>query len=153
LPAQVHIQVKERIPVLVWYQNGRTLWVDEAGVAFPAREDIEPPSLMINAAGDPRVNLTDDADPNQLLPEEFVSTSLQIAELAPDEAKLIYSVSNGIGWKDKKGWEVYLGMDLNNTEMKLQVYEAIFKHLRKSNLKPSLVSVENIHAPYYRLEP
>jgi hypothetical protein len=37
-------------------------------------------------------------------------------------------------------------------EMKLNVYEAIVKRLRKEGAHPSMISVENVHAPYYRVE-
>ena len=152
LPNKVDITVTERIPVMVWYENGRTLWVDEDGYAFPAREDIDAPDLVINAAGAPRVNVGEDADPHQLLTPEFVAAIQEVREIAPEGRQLLYSMEHGLGWKEKKGWEVYLGQDLTNVDMKLNVYEAIAKHLKKANLKPALVSVEMVHAPYYRME-
>ena len=66
---------------------------------------------------------------------------------------MVYSVDHGLGWKEKKGWTVYLGLNLNDIDMKLQVYKAIEKYLKKAKLKPALVSVESVHAPYYRMEP
>jgi cell division protein FtsQ len=153
LPASVKIVVTERIPVLVWYENGRTLWVDEEGYAMPTREGIEPPALVINAAGAPRISLGENADPNQYLTPEFVQAVLTVREVAPDDRPLLYSVEHGLGWKEKKGWDVFLGLDLKDIELKLRMYDAIKKHLKNAGLKPSLVSVEMIHAPYYRLEP
>lgn len=152
LPNSVDITVTERIPIMVWYQNGRTLWVDEDGYAFPSREDIAAPELVINAAGAPRIYLGEDADPHQLLTPEFVSAILAVREIAPEGRQLLYSVEHGLGWKEKKGWEVYLGQNLSDVDMKLRVYKAIEKHLKKAGLKPALVSVEMVHAPYYRME-
>lgn len=152
LPNKVDIAVTERIPILVWYQNGRTLWVDEDGYGFPSREDIAAPELVINAAGAPKLYLGEDANPNQLLTPDFVSAILAVREIAPEGRQLLYSMEHGLGWKEKKGWEVYLGQDLDNIDMKLNVYEAIKKHLKKAGLQPALVSVEMVHAPYYRLE-
>jgi hypothetical protein len=37
-------------------------------------------------------------------------------------------------------------------EMKLLVYQAIVDRLQKEGITPALISVENVHAPYYRLE-
>lgn len=152
LPAQVSIQVTERIPVLVWYQNGRTSWVDEQGFAFPAREGIEPPALTINAAGSPRGLDDIDEDSGQLLTPEIVAAVMQIREVAPDDRPLLYSVEHGLGWREKRGWDVYLGLDFEQMDMKLKVYEAIFDHLKQNNLTPALVSVELLHAPYYRMQ-
>jgi hypothetical protein len=152
LPAAVKLTVTERTPVLVWYQNGRTLWVDQDGYAFPARE-ADPPELKINAAGDPKVFLGPDPDPNQLLTPDFVKAILEVRDIAPGGHDLVYSVDHGLGWKEKKGWTVYLGLNLNDIDMKLQVYKAIEKYLKKAKLKPALVSVESVHAPYYRMEP
>lgn len=153
LPNEVRVKVVERIPVLVWYENGRTLWVDEEGYAFPSREDVEPPDFKINAAGPPQIFLGVEPDPNQLLSPDFITASLQIREIAPEGQQLLYSVENGLGWQDKKGWEVYLGTDMSEIEMKLEVYDSIKKHLKKNNITPNLVSVEMLHAPFYRLEP
>ena len=152
LPATVSVTVAERNPVLVWYQNGRTLWVDAEGYSFPARE-ADPPALTINAAGAPALALGEDADPNQLLTPQFVQAILKVQEIAPEGQSLVYSTDHGLGWKEKKGWTVYLGTDLSDITMKLQVYDAIFTHLKKSGIKPAMVSVEMVHSPYYRLEP
>jgi hypothetical protein len=152
LPAEVAVTVEEREPILVWYQNGRTMWVDETGYSFPARE-ANPPAITVNAAGAPAMNFGEDADPNQLLTPAFVEAILEVQAIAPNENSLVYSTDHGLGWKEKKGWTVYLGTDLSNITMKLQVYDAIFKHLKKSGIQPELVSVEMVHSPYYRLAP
>lgn len=152
LPAEVAVTVEERNPILVWYQNGRTLWVDESGYSFPARES-EPLQITVNAAGAPALPIGADADPNQLLTPQFVEAILSVREVAPDGNSLVYSTDHGLGWKEKKGWTVYLGTNLADIEMKLRVYDAIFKHLKQSGIQPAMVSVETVHSPYYRLEP
>jgi hypothetical protein len=153
LPAQVKVNVTERIPVLVWYQNGRTMWVDDQGYAFPTREEIDAPALTVDAAGSPRISLPEDANPNQLLTSGFVAAIMRVQEIAPEGRPLVYSTDHGLGWKEKKGWTVYFGHGFENIDQKLQVYDAIEKHLKRENIKPSVVSVESVHAPYYRLEP
>lgn len=152
LPAEVRLSVSERIPVLVWYQNGRTSWVDDQGFAFPAREGMEPPALTINAAGAPREVDQEQQESGQLLTPEIVTAIMQIKDIAPTERPLLYSVEHGLGWKEKKGWDVYLGTDFEQIDTKLQVYDAILKHLKQNNLSPALVSVELLHAPYYKME-
>jgi hypothetical protein len=65
---------------------------------------------------------------------------------------LIYSHEHGLGWKDGRGWEVYFGTDIQDIDMKLQVYKAILKEIKKKDVRPIFISVEFVHAPYYRLE-
>ena len=36
--------------------------------------------------------------------------------------------------------------------MKYAVYEALWEQLKGEGLQPSFISVEHVHAPYYRLE-
>ena len=36
--------------------------------------------------------------------------------------------------------------------MKLRVYDAIINYLVENQIRPETVSIENVHAPYYRLE-
>ena len=65
----------------------------------------------------------------------------------------MYTAGHGLGWKDPRGWEVYFGMNLKDMEMKLRVYKTLVKRLGKEKIQPQLISVEYVHAPYYRLEP
>jgi hypothetical protein len=37
-------------------------------------------------------------------------------------------------------------------DLKWKVYWKTFKRLKKAGIQPALISVEHIHAPYYRLE-
>ena len=53
-PNSVNIVVTERIPVLVWNQDGKSALVDSQGITFPNREAGEPGSLpVIEASGNP----------------------------------------------------------------------------------------------------
>jgi hypothetical protein len=73
-------------------------------------------------------------------------------EAKPDKTPLIYSEEHGLGWKDSRGWQVYFGKNTDGIETKLNVYRAIVKRLKKDGTHPSIISVENVHAPYYRVE-
>jgi hypothetical protein len=70
----------------------------------------------------------------------------------PENSSLVYSKLNGLGWNDPRGWQVYFGLSFNDMPEKLAMYQSIVDQLTQNNIKPSLISVENIHAPYYRLE-
>jgi cell division protein FtsQ len=178
LPNTVNITVTERIPVLVWSQDGQSVLVDENGKAFPLRNEAfnqglypiieaqeEPPQMVsldpkeskqaslefdINDLQFVESKLPDD-EIGRLLSPEMVATVLLLDEHTPDGATLSYDNTHGLSWKDKNGWDVYFG-DINDIEIKLRIYEAIFKYLRSEDTKPAMISVEYVHAPYYRLE-
>jgi cell division protein FtsQ len=154
LPNRIILTVEERLPLLAWRQDGRTILVDSNGVSFPMRNpDEPPPSLVIEASSSPpsEAGLPLAGAPTRFMPVEMVSAILTMKAQAPANTPLIYDGKHGLGWKDAQGWEVYFG-DVRNMEMKLRVYKALVKHLQQDDITPALVSVEYVNAPYYRLE-
>jgi hypothetical protein len=99
------------------------------------------------------VEIPETGAPNYFLPADLVSAVLAIGEQSPEGTPLVYTSGHGLGWKDERGWEVYFGTEIEDMKMKLRVYKAITKHLKKEQIQPELISVEYVHAPYYRLEP
>jgi phenylalanyl-tRNA synthetase beta subunit len=57
-----------------------------------------------------------------------------------------------LGWNDSRGFQVYVGSDLQDITAKMNMIEEIVKTLTKANIQPTLISVEQINAPYYRLD-
>jgi hypothetical protein len=51
---------------------------------------------------------------------------------------------------DPNGWQVYIGKDLNQFEAKMATYQAIISELESRGIRPTLVSVEHLDAPFYR---
>lgn len=160
-PNEVQVSVEERTPILTWKQEGRTILVDANGVAFPQRElSSAAPALVVEASSAPSVPQPDAMAvddklsaplTSQFLPVEMVSAILSMSAVAPQNSSLIYSKDHGLGWKDSQGWEAYFG-DVRDIDMKLKVYQALVKQIKKEKLKPVLISVEYVHNPYYRLE-
>lgn len=99
-----------------------------------------------NAAGNKTVYA------RQLLSPGMVLAIRTAASLVPANAPLIYDAQHGLGWRDERGWQVYLG-DAQEIEMKMKVYEMLIQQLVTAGIQPVLVSVEHVHNPYYRLEP
>jgi hypothetical protein len=169
LPATVIVQVQERDPVIAWLQDGEIIWIDADGFSFePAGENdslirvsatAAPPTPVVVV--EDREEVKEDVDPLEeiLTPEAFMKTDMVTAiitmhEYLPSKAFLTYDSQHGLGWHDeKRGWDVYFGMDLSNIEEKLTIYKAVKTQLKDDGLSPVLISVEHIHAPYYRLEP
>jgi cell division protein FtsQ len=150
LPAKVAISVDERQPVIAWQQNGRVVWVDAEGVAFPPRG--EPGALVpVNAQSAPptRPGLAQDV---ALLDPEMVVTLQGMAARAPEGAMILYDAKHGLGWIDARGWFAYFGTNFDDMDMKLTVYQALADQLEQQGIRPAMVSVEHVHAPYYRLE-
>jgi cell division protein FtsQ len=152
LPAQVVIEVVERQPVLAWVQDDRTMWVDEQGIAFPPRGEAEPP-IRVRAEASPAHKPGEQLAENQLLTVEMVSAILALKQVAPEERPLLYTREHGLGWEEKRGMQVYMGDELSQLDVKLSLYQAIMERLKEEKIKPALVSVEHIHAPFFRLEP
>ncbi len=165
VPAKVRINVSERQPVLVWKQGEETLWVDSMGVAFTPHGEPAP-VVIVEAEDSPftspqseelfvEVNGHRDEANGQtkrFLPPQLVSAILAISHRLPNHTTLKYSNVYGLGWRDERGFDVYFGIDTTDAEMKMQVYQAIVEYLDKEQIQPVMVSVEHLHAPYFRLE-
>ena len=157
LPAGVKIVLEERLPVLAWEQDGQTWWLDKTGFAFQQRDGTEPPAVRVRAEDSvPSATIQGETASERSsklsISPELVSAVLQLSKEAPEGKPLIYSHEHGLGWKDGRGWEVYFGTDIQDIDMKLQVYKAILKEIKKKDVRPIFISVEFVHAPYYRLE-
>jgi cell division protein FtsQ len=170
LPASVKVVVTERQPVIDWTQDGNEWWVDAEGISFPVRGVISDTLVSVEGHGsmpsivaaeaqeqllvapDQLVSMT---VPNQLilqLPHELVSAILALSEKMPADTLLVYDSDHGLGWNDPQGWEVYFGAEDQDMEMKLVVYQALVERLQSQGIQPALISVEYVHAPYYRME-
>jgi len=154
LPNVVQVDVVERLPLLKWHQEGRTVLVDANGFSFPERalEESGPAITVEASSAPPAVPVAEIKEGSmQYLSVDMVSAILSISAQVPQGATLIYDSQHGLGWRESRGWAVYFG-DARDIDMKLNVYKAILKKLKKEGITPALISVEYVHAPYYRLE-
>jgi cell division protein FtsQ len=106
------------------------------GLFMPKSKEKEPEPLVIEKNIDPA----------------FIRTVQDLSQKLPPETTLIYHPFNGLGWYDEQGWQVYIGRDLSTFEAKYTMYEGISRYLNDNGLRPALVSVEHLDAPFYRLE-
>jgi len=53
---------------------------------------------------------------------------------------------------DPGGWKVYVGLDLSDLGTKIAEYQAIIKKLDLQGIRPVMVSVEHIDAPFFRTQ-
>jgi len=168
-PATVVVTIQERQPIIAWEQDGETVWVDAEGISFePAGENdalikvsatASPPAPYVFV--DAQAETEEALDPLEeiLTPEALMTPQMALAvvtikEYAPENATLTFDPHHGLGWHDpKRDWDIYFGMDVSNIGEKLIVYKGIKAQLKADSTSPVLISVEYVHAPYYRLEP
>jgi cell division protein FtsQ len=170
LPANVKVAAIERVPVIAWNQSGSEVWVDAQGVTFPPRGNPEKALVRVEGHGTPPgVTSTSSTNDFQNLPTglpsattttipkislspSLVSAILALGAKMPADTLLVYDSEHGLGWNDPNGWEVFFGAEDQDMEMKLSVYQAMVERLQSEGIQPALISVEYVHAPYYRME-
>ncbi|MBE0408745.1 MAG: hypothetical protein IBX69_03325 [Anaerolineales bacterium] len=156
LPAKVLILVEERQPILAWKESQHVLWVDKYGISFPPRGESAP-EITVEALSPlsqsiPESIFDDEILDHQLLSIDMVSAIMALSVKSPENTPLVYIQDHGLGWRDQRGWDVFFGRYDEEVEMKIDLYEAIIEYLAKQQTQPVLISVEHLHAPYYRLE-
>ena len=150
-PASVVVLVKERQPLLAWEQAGLTVWVDAAGVAFMSSE-TEQALISVTALEAPPPLKPDLYGRHQLIRPEMVSSIQTLSQIAPEGASLIYDPTLGFGWMDPGGWQAFFGQDDSDIVQRMAVYRSIHNELATRRLTPTLISVAQLHAPYYRMD-
>jgi hypothetical protein len=154
LPASVVVTIEESLPVLAILVDGEEIWIDEVGVGFPARGDTGPlPTIETSDLA--FFGGVEGSGGQYLFDPKMVQAILVVTAYVPPGQTLVFDEEHGLGWTDERGWEAYFGFNLEDTaemEMKLKVYDALVQRLEDNGVWPRLISVEFLHAPYYRLE-
>jgi cell division protein FtsQ len=90
---------------------------------------------------------------SQRVDMKILKAAILLGSQMPEKSVLVYNYLNGLGWTDPRGWKVYFGLNLDDIEPKFIMYETIVDQLTQKKITPAVISVENINAPFYRLEP
>jgi hypothetical protein len=162
----VRIQATERTPVLRWINDSGEHWVDQSGVIFPARGDgsglplVQADILpgvtedMLAILAGVRTTAPDkngEINPVKLDPK-LVKALISLSKDVPEGQVLLYQEDHGFGWTDSHGWVVYFGSEVEDLQQKQVVYQALSNYLVNNGIQATMVSVEFLHAPYYRAE-
>lgn len=173
LPAHVVIQVTERVPVVSWNLADRSYWIDAQGYILPPRGEVTDllqlttnglPSLLplaeteqVETASDVTKTASAAALPEAIavwgrqIDPTIVSSLIDLRTRIPAESNLVYHTYNGLGWKDPGGWDVFIGKDLSNFDLKIRMYQEILTQLEQQGILPTqMVSVEYLNAPFYK---
>lgn len=176
MPNIVEVYVVERQPMIAWQTQNEVIWIDAEGYLIPARGRTDK-LLTIQADTMPAYTLEiaeDETDVEKIILDKagfkpnpsplaffahpkrvdgnLLSAILQLNAWMPEEEILLYEQIHGLGWRDARGWDVYVGQKLENINEKMVMYETIVRELEKDDINPTLVSVEFLHAPFYRTE-
>jgi hypothetical protein len=167
IPGTLTISATERQPVLAWTQDSTELWIDADGVSFLPRgnptttlvrvkaNSTPPGSIPVQTGenGEALPGLVVPTAPQLRLTPDLVATILALNTIAPPDTLLLYSADHGLGWNDKQhGWKVFFGSETQDINQRLLVYQALAARLDAQGVQPELISVEYLHAPYYRME-
>lgn len=152
-PNRIVVNVTERTPLIAWYQDGKMAWLDAQGIAFPPRG--QPGNLIsVVANGDPppvRVDPTQSTSQKPpFLDPALVQVITVLYPYIPGGGSLLYDTQFGLGWQDMRGWQVYFGQNSDDIPMKLNIYQAIVDRLTNQGIRPALISVEYLDAPFFR---
>ncbi|MGB4594595.1 MAG: FtsQ-type POTRA domain-containing protein [Anaerolineaceae bacterium] len=165
-PNIVNVIVSERQPLIAWLKEDQvSLWIDKDGYSFNPRGDSTG-LLAVHSTGEPPHPLgwvdpksityvnPDEADTSvkPSVDQAFVHAVEKLSTILPEGTNLLHKPDTGLGWNDPNGWQVYFGSDSEKIDQKLIVYETIVDSILVQNLHPVMISMEFLHAPYYRLE-
>lgn len=153
LPNYVFVTVTERQPVIQWQQGESYTWVDASGVAFRPRGQVTG-LVPVLGLGQPPVGTASSDDPLSPPPfitKELVDAILVLAPSVPAGSTLAFDATEGLGWKDSRGWNVYFGTDARDMVLKLRVYQSLVDSLVGRGVTPTYINVAFADAPYYRM--
>jgi hypothetical protein len=153
LPNVLSVNVAERQPVIVWQQNGGYTWLDANGIAIRPRGSADK-LISVNALAMPphgQPSAQDALAPTPYISEDMVKAIQSLAPSVPSGSTLTYDPQYGLGWSDRRGWQVFFGTDSQEMSMRLRVYQALVDSLLKRGIYPNFISVQYANAPYYRL--
>ncbi len=153
LPNLVTVAVTERLPLIRWEQGGSYTWVDDEGVAFRPRGEVQGLiSVVALGAPPPAQRSGEDAlAPTPFLPADIVQSARALTPFVPAGSLLTYDPKYGLGWTDPRGWQVYFGTKASDMDMKITVYLALADSLTQRGIAPVFIDMRYPNAPYYRL--
>ena len=151
-PNRIKVQVVERIPLVTWYQDDLTYWIDADGIAFIPRGEV-PGLVQVTSSGAPLDVVVNPDLPyyeQKFINPEVVQAIINLAPLVPEGLAMIYDPEYGIGWQDPRGWTVQVGQNIQDLPMKFIIYQALVSSLVNQGIQPSLISMEYLDAPFYK---
>jgi hypothetical protein len=147
-PNEIEVQIEERKPVVEWNDAGRVWWLSSDGVAFIPHGFR--PDLVRVETDQPTLTISNEPLKPVITPELLQAAS-EIHAQMPEVGGFRYDRIHGLGFDDPRGWVGYFGTQGDMT-LKVRVYRALTEQLSEKMAQATLVSVEDVSAPYFRVE-
>ncbi len=141
LPADCSIAVVEREPSFAWRWGQAQVWVDAAGVVFPARGGL--PDLPSVESAD-----VQPPQPGQAIDPQLMTAIVAAGQALPDVRAFRYSAARGLEFTDPGGYPVYLGAGSNMADRAV-MWRALRADLAARGILPAYIDVRFPLAPYY----
>lgn len=173
MPNRVILSAVERQPIIEWVAQGSVYWIDAEGVVMQQRGSAENLIHVESEVIPPLSNLeskpfsiidfarmvierkTSEVNTEELVDHinsDVLKAIIDMNPIIPAGAALVYDPISGMGWRDPGGWEVYFGTDLTNIDFKQVEYQTILARLSEMGVTPTMISVEHVDSPYFRME-
>jgi len=109
------------------------------------------PGLLEQSASSAKENeskeiVLEKADPT------LIAAIMNLSQRLPPGTEIAYQADHGLSWTDAQGWRIIIGRDIDQFDAKFELYQKIAGYLSEQGVTPVLVSVEQLNAPFYRLE-
>lgn len=150
LPNHVYVTVTERVPVILWQQNGGYTWIDSTGVAFRPR-GIAENLMFVNAIDTPPAGVAVENNPTPYMQKDLVDAITLLSSVKPADATLTFSLTDGLHWQDSRGWTAAFGTSSHDMPLKIRVYQSLVDSLTATRKTPIYINVIHPDAPFYRM--
>ena len=141
-PASVRIDVIERDPAYVWQVGQTTYWLDEEGVVMEPKGETLDTITFLDADAQTR-------EPGDRVNPKLIQAARELQEWLPQEKTFQWSETQGLSFRHRDGYLIYLGQ-LDNLEEKLTTLRALTEDLSAKNAHPEFVDMRFSGLPYYR---
>jgi hypothetical protein len=147
-PNRVEIQIEERMPIVAWNDAGRVWWLSEDGVAFVQYGDL--PGLVRVETTEPMLAISEE-ELQPVVSPDLLKAAVSLSEHLPEVEALRYDREHGLGFEDPSGRMVYFGQE-GDMRLKVQIYRELAKRLSDARINATMVNLEDLATPYYRVE-
>ncbi|MEW6568136.1 MAG: FtsQ-type POTRA domain-containing protein [Chloroflexota bacterium] len=147
-PNRVEITIIERYPLAEWDDAGRSWWLSAEGIAFLRRGDW--PGVVHLESDEPMLAIGEDPLAPVISPQVLQAAAVLASQL-PEVTVFHADSRHGFGFEDPQGWTAYFGLD-GDMVMKVRLYHFLSEYLRSKGLRPAVVSVADVAAPYYSMQ-
>ena len=148
-PAEMRIELTERVPVVEWDFGGSRFWIDKDGMVLNSSRSRDE-TIHVYADSYPGALSQEDRNVPLYFSKDILKTIVTMGSHVPEGKPLIYTYKNGFGWDTDEGWRVFFGKNDSDMDEKLRMQESLTKYFQKNDIQPILVSLEFKDAPYYR---